>query len=39
MAIKVKHIKAERLNILFNPKIKLECHGARLTSDGGLLAY
>lgn len=29
----------ERLNIRFNRKIKLEFHGARLTSDGGLLAY
>jgi hypothetical protein len=29
----------ERLNIRFNRKIKLEFYGARLTSDGGLLAY
>ena len=29
----------ERLNIHFSGKIKLEFHGARLTSDGGLLAY
>ena len=29
----------ERLNIRFNRKIKLEFHGARLTSDSGLLAY
>ena len=31
--------KGERLNIHFNSKIKLEFHGARLTSDGRLLAY
>jgi len=31
--------KGERLNIHFNGKIKLEFHGARLTSDGSLLAY
>jgi hypothetical protein len=36
---KMKHAKGERLNIRFNRKIKLEFHGARLTSDGGLLAY
>ncbi len=35
----MKHTKGERLNIRFNRKIKLEFHGARLTSDGGLLAY
>jgi hypothetical protein len=35
----MKHTKGERLNIHFNGKIKLEFHGARLTSDGGLLAY
>jgi hypothetical protein len=35
----MKHAKGERLNIHFNSKIKLEFHGARLTSDGGLLAY
>jgi hypothetical protein len=39
MAQKMKHAKGERLNIRFNGKIKLEFHGARLTSDGGLLAY
>jgi hypothetical protein len=39
MASKMKHTKGERLNIRFNRKIKLEFHGARLTSDGGLLAY
>jgi hypothetical protein len=39
MAQKMKHTKGERLNIRFNGKIKLEFHGARLTSDGGLLAY
>jgi len=39
MAHEMKHTKDERLNIRFNSKIKLEFHGARLTSDGGLLAY
>jgi len=39
MASKTKYTKGERLNIRFNRKIKLEFHGARLTSDGGLLAY
>ena len=35
----MKRTKGERLNIRFNRKIKLEFHGARLTSDAGLLAY
>jgi len=39
MAQKMKHTMGERLNIRFNGKIKLEFHGARLTSDGGLLVY
>jgi len=39
MASKMKYTKGERLNIRFNCKIKFEFHGARLTSDGGLLAY
>jgi len=39
MTPKMKYTKGERLNIRFNRKIKLEFHGARLTSDGGLLAY
>ncbi len=39
MAPKKKNTKGERLNIRFNSKIKLESHGARLTSDGGPLAY
>ena len=39
IAPKMKHAKGEMLNIRFNSKIKLEFHGARLTSDGGLLAY
>jgi hypothetical protein len=38
MAQKMKHTMGERLNIRFNRKIKLEFHGARLTSDDGLLA-
>jgi hypothetical protein len=39
MAQKMKHTMGERLNIRFNRKIMLEFHGAKLTSDGGLLAY
>lgn len=39
MSSKMKYTKGERLNIRFNRKIKLEFHGARLTSDGGFLAY
>ena len=39
MASKMKNTMGERLNIRFNGKIKLEFHGARLTSGGGLLAY
>jgi len=39
MAHKTKLTTGERLNIRFNRRIKLEFHGARLTSDGGLLAY
>lgn len=35
----MKHTMGERSNIRFNGKIKLEFHGARLTSNGGLLAY
>lgn len=38
MAAKMKHTKCERLNIRFNREIKLEFHGARLTSDGSSLA-
>ena len=37
MASKMEYAKGERLNIRFDRKIKLEFHGARLTSDGGLL--
>ena len=33
----MKHSMGERLNIRFNRKIKLEFHGARLTSDGACL--
>jgi len=39
MVIKMNHTLGERLNIHFNSNIRLEFHGARLTSDGGLLAY
>ena len=35
----MKHPMGERLNIRFYRKIKLEFNGARLTLDGGLLAY
>ena len=35
----MNHTLGERLNIHFNSKIRIEFHGARLTSDGGLLAY
>jgi hypothetical protein len=38
-AQKMNHTMGERLNIRFNRKTKLEFHGARLTSDGGILAY
>ena len=30
---------AEPLRVDFDRRIKLEFHGARITSDGGLLAY
>jgi hypothetical protein len=33
MAQKMRLAKGERLNIRFNSKIKLEFHGARLTSE------
>jgi hypothetical protein len=39
MSSKMKYTKGERLNIHFSSKIRLEFHGARLTSDGGLPAY
>jgi hypothetical protein len=39
MASKMEYAKGERLNIRFDRKIKLEFHGARLTSDRGLLVY
>jgi hypothetical protein len=39
MASKMEYAKGERLNVRFDRKIKLEFHGARLTSDGGLLVY
>ncbi len=29
----------ESLRVAFDRRIKLEFHGARITSDGGLLAY
>ena len=33
------HLKGEALNIGFDGGIKLEFHGAKVTSDGGLLAH
>ena len=33
------HLKGEALNVSFDGSIKLEFHGARVTSDGGLLAH
>jgi hypothetical protein len=39
MAQKMKLTTGEKINIRFNRKIKLEFHGARLTSNAGLLAY
>ncbi len=35
----MKHAKGERFTMRFSSKIKLEFHGARLKSDGGILAY
>ena len=31
--------KQPPLRVIFDRRIKLEFHGARITSDGGLLAY
>jgi len=35
---KMNPAKGERLNICFNREIRLEFHGARLTSEGSFLA-
>ena len=32
-------VKEPPLRPTFDRRIKLECHGAKITSDGGLLAY
>ena len=31
--------KKEALRVQFDPSVRLEFHGAKLTSDGGLLVY
>jgi hypothetical protein len=33
------HLKGEALNVGFDRSIKLEFHGAKVTSDGGHLAH
>jgi len=33
------HREGERMKVGFDGGIKLEFHGAKVTSDGGLLAY
>jgi hypothetical protein len=35
----MNHLKGEALNVGFDRGIKLEFHGAKVTSDGGLLAH
>ena len=39
MADAAGEAKEPRLRVAFDRRIKLEFHGARITSDGGLLAY
>ncbi len=39
MAHPMGEAKPEPLRVDFDRRIKLEFHGARITSDGGLLAY
>jgi hypothetical protein len=39
MAYPMGEAKPEPLRVDFDRRIKLEFHGARITSDGGLLAY
>ena len=39
MADATGEAKVPRLRVAFDRRIKLELHGARITSDGGLLAY
>jgi hypothetical protein len=39
MAYATGEAKQPPLRVFFDRRIKLEFHGARITSDGGLLAY
>ena len=39
MAYPMGEATAQPLRVDFDRRIKLEFHGARITSDGGLLAY
>src|SRR3982750_3629128 len=39
MAYATGEAKQPPLRVIFDRRIKLEFHGARITSDGGLLAY
>ena len=39
MAYATGEAKQPPLRVAFDRRIKLEFHGARITSDGGLLAY
>jgi hypothetical protein len=39
MAYATGEAKQPPLRVFFDRRVKLEFHGARITSDGGLLAY